>query len=244
MPIYKNDKEITKVYQGGTEINKIYHGDKLVFDNVPAPPAKLDRILLYDFGGKDYFPTTAMAHGEWTVRKHTNYKNYTSLVFNTNLVPAFRMPFNAMNAQLSIEMSVSRMRNGANGYGSAKVLFALVNDPNYDITDGWISEKEVLSADAQSRFTNNNGFNVFAVKDSNFVQDDILPTYPAMKYWCYKQGLSNRAFTDGTNDTYFMAFMYMLTNSDINNNKEGYVKLGKVYLDLTTDPQYQTYLNS
>lgn len=242
MPIYKNNQEITKVYRGGTEISKVYSGDKLIFDNTPPPPAKLDRILLYDFGGKDYYPTTAMAHGEWTVKANGYSKNYTSMIFNTNLVPAFRLPFNAMKSQLCIEMSISRMR-GVNAYGFVKLWFDLTNDPTRDPSNG-TTWKEVVSSDAQSRFENNSGFKTFAIKNSNFVQDNILPTYPDMKYWCYVQGLGNSTFSDATKDCYLMAFMYIMSQSDLNKNNHAYVKLGKVYLDLTTDPGYQAYLNS
>lgn len=250
MPIYTNNTEINKLYHGTTDITKVYHNDKIIYENGPAP--KIDKILIHDFGGKDYF-VNGMTHGEWTTRKNTFYSRYWSMVLNPGVVKPFRMPFNATNATLMVEFAMTKMR-GVDSYGNAKTLFALTNNPNVDITNTSDSV-EIVSDDANSRFWTNNQ-NFWTLKNSNFVEDKVVPTYPDTKYLCRRQtrldngqaivepGFYRREYTDGTQDTYLVAFMYRLIDSNFNNNNEGYVKLGKVYLDLTTDPQYQTYLNS
>lgn len=251
MPIYKNNQQINKVYQGATEVSKVYHNNSLVYEQT-AP--KVDKILIHDFGGKDYF-VNGLTHGEWTSRKHTDYKNYYTMVLNPGVVKPFRMPFNATKASLMIEFAMTKMR-GVDARGSAKVCFALTNNPNFDVTY-YSNEVEIVSGDANDRFWTNNQ-NYYTIKElqgTNFVENKVVPTYPDMRYYCRlintgagdaekNPGYHRYELTDGTQDTYLLAHMYKITESDYNKNNAGYVKLGKVYLDLTTDPQFQAYWNS
>lgn len=248
MPIYKNNQQINKVYHGTNEVSKVYHNNSLVYEQA-AP--KVDKILIHDFGGKEYF-VNGMTQGEWTTRKHTWFSRYYTMVLNPGVVKPFKMPFNATKATLMLEFAMTRMR-GTNAYGSTKIQFALSNNPNFDLTDN-LDDVEIVSGDANDRFWRNNQ-NYWTIKNSNFVEDKVVPTHPNMKYICRlvntgagtaeaDPGYWRYEFTDGTQDTYFLAWMYLLTESSYNKNNEGYVKLGKVYLDLTTDPQFQAYWNS
>lgn len=251
MPIYKNNQQINKVYHGTNEVSKVYHNNSLIYEQ--ATP-KVDKILIHDFGGKDYF-VNGLTHGEWTTRKNTWFSSYYSMVLNPGVVKPFRMPFNATKATLMIEFAMTRMR-GVDSYGSAKIQLALTNNPNFDLTNE-IKGVEIVSGDANSRFWTNNK-NYYTIKElqgTNFVENKEVPTYPAMRYLCrlvttgagageQNPGYYRYELTDGTQDTYFVAWMYLLTQSSYDKNNEGYVKLGKVYLDLTTDPQFQAYWNS
>lgn len=244
MPIYRNNQQVNKVYQGATEISKVYRNNSLIYQKA-AP--KIDKILIHDFGGKEYYPN-GYTHGEWTTRKHTWFSSYYTMTLSQGVVKPFRMPFNATNATLLVEYSV------VGGY--PKVRFGLSNNPTYDTTNHNDNGVELTTIQYDSTFWKNNQ-NFYGIKELDLVTESgTVPSYPNTKYLYRRQtrkdngqaieepGFNRWEYTNGMQDTYLLAFMFVITNSQFNNNTQNKIKIGKVYLDLTTDPQYQTYLNS